>query len=58
MDIVMILKAAEQQAMRREAFCKNHSRPCPECGTTQIQIITKPDSDFEWRCRRCKTRFI
>ena len=56
-DEVSALEAAAQQAKRREDFCRDNTRPCPKCGTDQIQVITKPSCDFEWRCRHCKTVF-
>ena len=44
-------------AKKREEYCKN-AKPCPKCGTNQIQLIGWGYNEAEWKCRFCKHRWI
>ena len=46
------LAGAIALADKRENACKN-AKPCPKCGTNQVQIIGWFDK-AQWRCRHCK----
>lgn len=41
---------------RRESAAKQH-RPCPNCGTEQVQLTDWTTPLLKWKCRLCKHRF-
>jgi len=50
-----LLSAAVRLTEKREHYCK-HMKPCPECGTNQVQLTNWTD-DAEWKCRHCRHKW-
>lgn len=43
-------------ADRREALCRG-MKPCPACGTMQVQLVDHIAVPAKWKCRQCGHRF-
>jgi transposase-like protein len=42
----------------RREHLSHHTPYCPRCGDEQIQLIGYSNVPAEWKCRRCKTKFL
>ncbi len=52
MNVDFSLKRSLELADKRDNACKS-MKPCPECGTEQVQLTSWIDS-IQWKCRHCK----
>ena len=48
--------AALALAEKREVWCKS-MKPCPECGTKQVQLQDWIDDEPDWKCRHCNHKW-
>lgn len=46
-----------EMADRREAAAK-HAKPCPFCGSIQVQLTQWATPALQFKCRTCKQKFV